>query len=672
MKKLFLICAILITILSISAVSAEDNTTDTIEIADDTTEISLDEPADSQKTDLNVEIYYPTHIVKPEPDAEYPTVEFNKLPLDYDGQISIYIDDKFTAKRSYEYYDDIINLRSYSYGIHNISVIIPETSKYNGLNHTGSFEVTKGYIKIDSEINSNEGVTLVLLEGATGYLTVNVDGKLFKKVKVKAEEECLSHSYVSLGDLSLGVHTVEAIYSGDAKNKKITKKATVNVTHDIPIEIEKQLIYIHNGLATNAYKSEQNYITIYLPSDASKKPIVEIDGATFDVDSSHKVDTRLLKSGNHTIKVTYPGDDKYSPKTVEKSFQTVYSIRMIDYYAQYNNSKISLDLPEDAQGNLSVYVDGEIFESIPMGNDTATIYLNGIRLGKHNITAAYEGRDYEVKNQSQEVMFIPNAIYPSTMTYGDNETMYIEINPDANLTVTARKDGKTFNLTFIDGKADIPLSDLMICKFGEEDYDWNHIELKCKGDIEYSLWYDIYVSPIPARLVGAKDITMYCGDSKTYQLTVWGDYGKKIGKGDTVTVKIGSKYYYPKTNANGVINLKINEAPGTYNIISTYHGKTVKSKLTVKHVVSLKTVKVKRSAKTLTLQATLKNTKAIKNKQVTFKFAGKTYKAKTNAKGIAKVTVPKSVLGKLKAGKTVTYQATYLKDTVKKTAKVKK
>ena len=78
--------------------------------------------------------------------------------------------------------------------------------------------------------------------------------------------------------------------------------------------------------------------------------------------------------------------------------------------------------------------------------------------------------------------------------------------------------------------------------------------------------------------------------------------------------------------------------------------------------------------KKLVLTATLKkvNGKYLKNKWIVFKFNGVTFKAKTNSKGVAKVTVPKSTLSKLKVGKTITYQATYSKATVKLSAKVNK
>jgi hypothetical protein len=89
--------------------------------------------------------------------------------------------------------------------------------------------------------------------------------------------------------------------------------------------------------------------------------------------------------------------------------------------------------------------------------------------------------------------------------------------------------------------------------------------------------------------------------------------------------------------------------------------------------LTLKKVTVKKSAKNLVLKATLKiNKKSVKGKKLTFKFNGKTYKAKTNKKGVAKVTIKKSVLKKLKVGKKVKYQVSYGKKTVKRTAKVKK
>ena len=76
------------------------------------------------------------------------------------------------------------------------------------------------------------------------------------------------------------------------------------------------------------------------------------------------------------------------------------------------------------------------------------------------------------------------------------------------------------------------------------------------------------------------------------------------------------------------------------------------------------------------MQATLAkaNGKYLAKKTITFKINGKKVAtAKTNSKGVAKITIKNpSVVKNLKVGKKATYQATYLKDTVKKTAKIKK
>jgi hypothetical protein len=101
--------------------------------------------------------------------------------------------------------------------------------------------------------------------------------------------------------------------------------------------------------------------------------------------------------------------------------------------------------------------------------------------------------------------------------------------------------------------------------------------------------------------------------------------------------------------------------------------RSVKIKLIDSIKLTLKTVKVKRSAKKLTLSATVKRLgKPAVGKKVTFKFKGKKYTAKTNKYGVAKVTIKRKVLRKLKVGKKVTYSVTYAKRIIKKTAKVKR
>ena len=178
----------------------------------------------------------------------------------------------------------------------------------------------------------------------------------------------------------------------------------------------------------------------------------------------------------------------------------------------------------------------------------------------------------------------------------------------------------------------------------------------------------------PVIKLTGKNVAMYYADSAKYQVLVTID--GKAAKGVKVSFTFNGKTKTVQTNSKGyaIFTIKNNKlTPKKYTITAKYGGKVVKNTITVKQILKSSNKKVKKSAKKLVLKATLKKgKKAIKGKKVTFKFKGKKYTAKTNKKGVAKVTIKKKVIKKLKKGKKYAFTVTYLKDTIKKSVKVKK
>ena len=335
-----------------------------------------------------------------------------------------------------------------------------------------------------------------------------------------------------------------------------------------------------------------------------------------------------------------------------------------------NEANITVILPEGAAGNITVDIDdkGVIYETAVQGGKV-TIPLTGLAVGEHHLVIRYivgsefleESLDISVEKPDPKVdINIPEA--------GSSTNEFtIELPSDATGTLIVNIGGKNYVADLVNGKATITVPELP-----EGDYN---VTVKYSGDGKYAPFSktESVENSVPPRIV-ANDLTMMYSDGSKYSVTVYGTDGK-VASGVLVTFKIGTKVIgTAKTNENGIASIKITQLPKTYKITVQALDKSVTKKLTVKQILSLKKVTVKRSAKKLVISATLKKVKGkyLKGKKITFKFNGKKYTAKTNKKGVAKVTIKKSVLKKLKKGKKVTYQATYLKDTVKRTVKVKK
>ena len=323
--------------------------------------------------------------------------------------------------------------------------------------------------------------------------------------------------------------------------------------------------------------------------------------------------------------------------TVPESFITE---NIMEYYTA--NKPFTVDVNESGV-NVSIIFNGNELINTTDENGIAIFTLPPLNPGVHPIETIYNNTSI-----INAITVLDSIDVPRSVTVGYNSKMKI-------------------TATFYDSEGNVISTESIPLKSKIGTYTLTFTNEITNQTIKSTI-------KVISRFSGNKNINMYYFDGTKYSFKLYGANGKLVGKNKVVTVKIGKKSYKVKTNAYGVVSLKIPKEfkPGTYKISVTYAGQTVKNTLKVKQSLKTSKVTVKKSAKKLVLKATLKNgKKAVKGKWITFKFNGKTYKAKTNYKGIAQKTLTKKVIKKLKKGKAYKVQVIYLKDIVKTTVKVK-
>lgn len=300
-----------------------------------------------------------------------------------------------------------------------------------------------------------------------------------------------------------------------------------------------------------------------------------------------------------------------------------------------------------------------------MGSMVSVSFEYLLTPGKYNVTTTFlSNRNYNEANTTSNltVTYLEDVVYFADITVpkklGDATTVAITVldkfsNPIPNVLVDVILDGdKKSNVTLDEnGTAKITFANLV-------NGDHNlMLQSKANGSLTNDTFY-FNVPLIKANVkIDGKDITVTAVDTKVdgkigkyFTATLKDELGNALGN-KTVQISIDNVKYSVTTDANGVAKLQINIAKaGTYTCTvalladDTYNGVFDIAKVTVnkqkgKLSVAKKTYKAK--AKTKKITATFKSAKgkALKGKKITFTVKGKTYSAKTNAKGVATVKV---------------------------------
>ena len=543
------------------------------------------------------------------------------------------------------------------------------TIKYSGDSKYDSFSqnanlIVDNPVKITVNVNAttySEQTVADITSSVDGTIKADIDNGNIKNINVAADKLYK----ISFDGISAGKHTLTVTVTPTD-----TKINAVTVKKDFYVAKKLTSIILDVKDTTNIED-----VIVYLTASENGKATVKLAGIlkAVDVNANVKVEVNLgkINSGSYAVSASLNAGANYLESTASKTIKISEKITQDKINIEQpegNSENIVVSLPQDAKGKVTLKIDGKSYD-FNVQNGAANVKLPSLSNGDHPYTITYSGdekydgfttsRSLKTNSENKNSTVKQKIDTPKI----DLQTGKINLPQDATGTVTLTINNQKYEFKVMNGIADIKMPEL---KNGNYAYT-----IKYSGDSKYDSFSQnanlIVDNPVNYAIT-ASNVKVLYQSGKYYTIKV------NASNVNVIIISNGKVFKTIPVDANGVAKFKITQKPGTYKLTLKVANNTLNKTLTVKHLVTLKKVTVKKSAKKLVLTATLAklNKKYLKNKKITFKFNGKKYTAKTNKKGVAKVTIKSNVLKKLKVGKKVTYQATYLKDTVKKTVKIKK
>ena len=575
------------------------------------------------------------------------------------GYLVVYVDGKEFSRQSVEDGFASVNMSSLPFDVYSVRVAY-DNGNYRPISQDCVLNVSYTFKMSDEAISygNDDFYTINLPAGlSSDRLVVKVDDEVYPVISNGNEIG------INVSGLDMGAHVITVSHPGEGDFYPLEIEKTVEVSAKIDVPSQSNF-------------GEDEKISLVLPQDAKGKLVLyRYDESSKSYSQVATLELKLygnnmiaeiplsnLGIGDHNLRLSYSGSD-YNVTDIFSKVSVDLDVAY-DKEIQYGRkSTMTVNVP-NASGDIVVYVDEECIDIVKFANGVAKIQIGDIEVGQHDFRLSCGGA-YSFDYEGQFVVY-PAISVPANVIDGD-KSIVVNSGDEPLGSVIVYADGKFYNeLDLYGDKETISLS-------GLAGGNHNLLIVYDSGDeLKYNMTSSVNVKKAS---ITAKDMSMSYLDGSKFKVLVKDYKGKAVKKGQSVKFYVDGKLFKTvKTDKKGYASVVLTHAPGAHTVKAVYKATALTKKVTVKQILTLKKVAVKKSAKNVVLTATLKKVKGkyLKAKQITFKFNGKKYKAVTNSKGVAKVTVPSKVLKKLKAGKKVSYQATYVKATVKQTVNVSK
>ena len=397
-----------------------------------------------------------------------------------------------------------------------------------------------------------------------------------------------------------------------------------------------------------------------------------------------------LSIGTYTLTANYKSDEDnitVNATLIVSLIKTNITINLSNSTIDYgDNITVFVIINEtNITGNLSILlkdINNKTIETFNLTDNEISHTFTKLNASIYTIWAIYDG-DILHEKVSKEKTFIVNKantilnVNVDDIYYGQNAILTVYLDNNVTGTVNILINNNNLTITLMNGTGSILITDL--------DVGTHNITVQYNGDENYNAKLnntkivvskvENYISDdtshsVTVSIQKGKDVNAYYLEKAKYQIRlISNDYARL----SNVKFTVDGKTIYAKPNNNGftIITLPTLK-PGEYVIKAEYNGQTVSNKITIKGIIDAKKVtNVKKSVKSAKIKITVKGNEPFKKVKITVNFNKKNYDLKTNNKGETTFNLKKSILKKLKKGKTYKYTIAYKKNTITRYIKIK-
>ena len=536
------------------------------------------------------------------------------------------------------------NMTGLEAGIQYIKIGYRGNNKYEAVEVFHTVNVIKANPNLNvfiKDVNYGENLTIyATLNGVnntnlTGNVIVTINNKNYSVVVINGKGN------VSADKLPAGLYNFSATWAGNDNynGTNISGGFKINkIDSTIAINVEDIKV------------GENATIIVNLDSDATGNVIITLDNQNYTVAINEGQTIKViggLKAGTYDVFVKYIGDNNYNSAQNTTKFTV---LKISDYnmdvtvpeFKEGVNSSVGVDLPKDAEGTVTVEIEGKKYTANII-NGTAKVNIHGLGVGDYNITTTYSGdAKYVSMTKKGNITVIPNMdvnlyVDDVVMIYHDGTRLVAKLTdyqgrPIVNDIIYFTINGKTYAKT-TDDNGTVSMGLNLDSKVYTATVSYNESEVYSK--ISKNVTVTINPTVISEDLV-----KMYQNDTRFY-VKFTDSTGKALTK-TTVKFNIHGVFYTKKTDKDGVADLGIMLRPGEY-ILTAYNPVTGEEKgfnITVKSLI-VQSDLTKYYLNASKFQATIydKNGSLAVGKNVTFNINGVFYTKTTDSNGVVSLAI---------------------------------